>query len=114
MRRSLWIMFGGFCLLAGSEWLLAPLPLILRGSVLAAVGIAAVGVNRQPRWNSRRDVGGLAFGSVLILAVPEMVSGWALEHVSGNLSAAVFALIPLAVVLAVVLRGSGEGAVLSL
>jgi hypothetical protein len=108
MRRTLWIMFAGFCLIVGSEWLLPAVSGVIRGLVFAVVGIAAAILSGGLSWPSVGNVGRLALAAVLLLGVPEVAVGWGLRHVAGNLWVVVLTVVPAMVVL-VVAQSSGDG-----
>jgi drug/metabolite transporter (DMT)-like permease len=99
------MLFAGFCVLVGSEWLLSPISGLIRGMVFAAVGIFAAALNRG-RW--RGGWAWLVLAAVLLVGVPEMMVGWGLRHTSSNLWAVVLAVVPVMVVLIVAQR-AGDG-----
>jgi drug/metabolite transporter (DMT)-like permease len=99
-----WILFAGFCVVVGSEWLLSPVSGLVRGVVFAAVGIFAAALNRRWRGGWVR----LAVASVLLVGMPEMMVGWGLRHTSSNLWAVVLAVMPVMVVL-MVAQNAGDG-----
>lgn len=109
MRRSVWLMYAAYCLLVASEWLLPSSSRLMRGLIFAVVGIVAAILNGRSGWRGFGDVGRLALAAVLLVAVPELLWGWGLRHVSSNLLAVVRALTPVMLVL-VVAQSAGDGA----
>jgi hypothetical protein len=108
VRRGLWVMFAVYCLLASTSWLVAPVSENVRGLVFEVVGIAAVVVNGRRPWGSVGGVVRVAVGAVMVVGVPEVVSGLVERHVGSNLETAVLALIPAMVVLVAAQVGVGE------
>jgi drug/metabolite transporter (DMT)-like permease len=108
MRRSVWIMFAGFSLIAASEWLLPSVSVVVRGLVFAVVGIVAAILSGGRGWQGLAGVSRLALAAVWMVGVPEIVAGWGLRHVSSNLWVVVLAVVPAMVVL-VVAQSSGDG-----
>ena len=109
MRRNVWLMYAAYCLLVASEWLLPSSSRLIRALIFAAVGIVAAILNGGSRWRGFGDVGRLAVAAVLLVAVPEVLWGWGLRHVSSNLLAVVQALMPVVLVL-VVAQSTGDSA----
>jgi drug/metabolite transporter (DMT)-like permease len=107
MRQGLWWIFGVYCVLVATEWLLPPLPVQLRGLVVAVVGITAVGARGRKPWNRPSEVGQLALAAVLLIGVPELLSRWAVQHVTGAMSTAVLGLVPVILVLVVAQEKAG-------
>ncbi len=108
MRRRVWVMFAGFCLIAASEWLLPAVSGVIRGLVVALVGIVGAILSERRGWPGVRSVGRLALAAVLLVGVPEVAVGWGLRHVSNNLWVVVLAVVPAMVVL-VVAQSLGDG-----
>lgn len=108
MRRRVWIMFAGFCLIVGSEWLLPAMSGVIRGLVFVTVGIVAAILSGGSSWPGVGRVGRLGLAAVLLVGVPEVAVGWELQHVSTNLWVVVLAVVPAMVVL-VVAQSSGDG-----
>ncbi len=75
VKRGIWAMFAGYCLLASTVWVIAPAPSKVRGVVYAAVGLGAVVWNGRRRWGAARDLGRMAVWSVLVVGVPEVLTG---------------------------------------
>jgi drug/metabolite transporter (DMT)-like permease len=108
MGRRVWMMSAAYCLLVASEWLLPPVPGVIRGLTFGVVGVVAAILSGRSGWPAARSVGGLVLAAVLLVGVPEVGVGWALRHVSSNLWVVVLAVVPAMVVL-VVAQSSGDG-----
>ncbi|MCU1321563.1 MAG: hypothetical protein JWM43_1212 [Acidobacteriaceae bacterium] len=101
MKRTVGWMFGAYCLLAASEWLLDPVSLRARAVLYGLVGLGALVGNRGRAWAVRGELVKLGLASLLLLAVPEVAAAWALGHVSGNLGTVVWGIVPVFLVLVV-------------
>jgi len=108
MTRRVWVWFTVYCLFSASAWLLPPTPIWFRGSVLAAVGLASLVLNRAKAWNRLGDVLGLGLVSILFLGIPELLTGWS-QHRGSGLGTAASSLIPVILVLVVAQRGVQDG-----
>ena len=104
----MWIVFAGYCLIVGSEWVLPAVSGVIRGLVFAVVGIVAAILSSGSRWLDVGSVGRLALAAVLLVGVPEMAVGWGVRHVSSDLWLVVLAVVPAMVVL-VVAQSLGDG-----
>jgi hypothetical protein len=115
MARLTWFAFALLCLQLSAAWIIPVatglLPGLERQSVIyLAIGLTALlFVKRQPalqglelRW------WGLAFGSVVLFGVPAVVIEWASGVPSSGISA-LFAMVPIVVVLAVATSGDEGG-----
>ena len=101
-----WLMFAAYCGLAASEWLVSPGSGWPRGMIYAAVGVVAIAVNGRRPWTAARDAVRLALAAVLVIAVPELMEGWAIGHVSNALGTVAMALVPAMVVIVAAYQGS--------
>ncbi len=97
-RRAGW-MLGGYCLLAGSEWLQAPVPLRVKGWLYLLVGLGALAACGRRGLGDIRSVARLGLWAALLLGVPEVMGRWAGGYISGSLGTVVLGLVPLMVVM---------------
>jgi drug/metabolite transporter (DMT)-like permease len=116
MKRSLWILFGVFCVLSSARWLIPSttsdvLPLLEEQCLLyAAAGLGAllfVGKGLGARIAGLRW-GRLAVAGVMLLGVPSVLVEFAGSRVPAVNRSAVFALLPAVVVLVTVSRPNAE------
>jgi drug/metabolite transporter (DMT)-like permease len=99
MKRSGGWMFGAYCLLAGSEWLLAPVPLRVRGLAYLLLGLAALVAGGRRGFGGVEQVARLSLGAVFLVGMPEAVGRWAGGYVAGSLGTVVLGLVPVMVVM---------------
>jgi hypothetical protein len=103
-----WIVFAGYCLIVGSEWVLPAVSGAIRGLVFAVVGIVAAILSGRSSWPGVGSLGRVALAAVLLVGVPEVAVGWGLQHVASSLWVVVLTVVPAMVVL-VVAQSSGDG-----
>jgi drug/metabolite transporter (DMT)-like permease len=112
MVRLTWFAFGLLCLLSSAAWVI-PVTLSLvpvledQISVFGVIGLVALlFVRRRPRLRSTAlDSAWLIVGSVVLFGVPNVVIDWARGGVPSSGISALFAMVPIVVVLAVAVGG---------
>jgi drug/metabolite transporter (DMT)-like permease len=112
MRWTLWIAFAVFCVLSGTSWVIErempeglP-PLEQQGVLFGVIGLVALVFAGRSVW-SRSRLGRLAAAAVGFFGVPIAVAEYARGSVPAISRSALFALVPVVVVMAV---ASGESA----
>jgi drug/metabolite transporter (DMT)-like permease len=108
MTRRTWLIFGAFCLLSASGWLLPPVKPWARGLTLALFGIAAMFAAGRRSWPVPKEIAQLGLFSILLLSIPDALCAWAQTHVSGSLVTAMLALVPVLLVVVAAQAGSDE------
>jgi drug/metabolite transporter (DMT)-like permease len=117
-RRSIWIAFFCLCLLLSSSWLLPAgtteeSPIAQQACFYGAAGLVACAFSCRRLWSrlKRRDRLWLqvAAMSILLLGVPALLGEWARNGISDISRAALFALVPFAVVVVAAVRESEPG-----
>src|ERR1700722_13632826 len=113
MRRSVWVAFGVLCVLSGSSWVIPDgggLALLERqGLVYGLVGLGASFLARRDAWSWG---GGLRLAVVAVgfFGVPMVVVEFARGSVGEMNRSALFAMVPVVVVLAVAMGNEERGA----
>lgn len=92
-------MFGGLCVLSASEWLFTPASETVLSGAYALVALVAAVANGRRAWGSLHSGARLGAAAALALGIPTVMVCWAGGHVSGSLGTAVFAAVPVMVVL---------------
>jgi drug/metabolite transporter (DMT)-like permease len=108
MRWTLWIAFAVLCILAGSSWAIPdganPLPpLEQQGILFGVIGLIALLFSGRRLWSGIADLrrARLAAASVMFFGIPIVASEYARGSVSAVTRSALFAMVPVVVVLAV-------------
>jgi drug/metabolite transporter (DMT)-like permease len=108
MTRRYGMIFGAFCLLSASGWLLPPVLPWAHCMILALIGVAAMLASGREGWPLPREIAKLAVFSILLLGIPDALAAWAQMHVSGALVTATLALVPVLLVVIAAQVGSDE------
>ncbi len=117
MKRRQGVVFAVFCLLGGSRWLVdgavpAVLPLFeqesLHYAVIGMVALAILLFRKRPAFHRRRLWLRLSAAGVLLLGLPSIL-GEVAHQVPGATRVALFALVPLLVVVVVASFGQEAG-----
>jgi drug/metabolite transporter (DMT)-like permease len=106
MTRRTWVIFGAFCLLSASGWLLPPVTPWGRSLIFALCGIASIFVSGRRIWPVPQQVAKLVLFSILLVGVPDALCAWAQTHVSGLVVTAMLALVPVLLVVIAAQVGS--------
>jgi drug/metabolite transporter (DMT)-like permease len=108
MRWTLWIAFAVLCILAGSSWAIPdganPLPpLEQQGILFGVIGLIALLFSGRRLWSGIADLrrARLAAAAVMFFGIPIVASEYARGSVSAITRSALFAMVPVVVVLAV-------------
>jgi drug/metabolite transporter (DMT)-like permease len=116
MRWTLWIAFGALCILSGTSWAIPAEmsgelpPLGQQGIVFGVVGLIALLFAGSGVWSGSRSLQSarLAATSVGFFAVPMVVADYARGGVPAISRSALFAMVPVVVVLGVAAGELGE------
>jgi drug/metabolite transporter (DMT)-like permease len=116
MRWTLWIAFAALCILAGTSWIIPPEmpdglpPLEQQGLLFGVVGLTALMFAIRRRWQRNEGLrfAWLAAASVGFFGVPVVVAEYARGSVGTISRSALYAMVPVVVVLAVA-SGNGTG-----
>jgi drug/metabolite transporter (DMT)-like permease len=115
MARLSWFAFTSLCLLSSAAWVIPVAPGLLPGLerqsvIYLAIGLTMLFVRRQPASRGLElSWLWLAFGSVVLFGVPAVVIEWASGAVPSSGISALFAMVPIVVVLAVASTGDEGG-----
>jgi hypothetical protein len=115
MRRIHWIAFSLLCALSGTSWAIQDkmdgLPVLERQGILfGAIGLIASLLARRKAW-MRRGRGWyvqVSVAAVGLYGLPIVIGEYSREYVAGNVRGALYAMVPVVVVLAVAAGSGGE------
>lgn len=117
MRWTHWIAFAALCLLSGTSWVIPDManplpPLEQQGILFGVVGLIALFFAGRRLWFRIADLRWvrLAAASVMFFGIPMVVGEYAQGSVSVIVRSALFAMVPIVVVMVVASSGSTDKA----
>jgi drug/metabolite transporter (DMT)-like permease len=116
MKRSVWLVFGVYCLLSSAGWIIAPFGeggnFYLNQTILYfAIGCGTLLIAGRRLWvqSNRGPWVKLAVAGIVFFGAPACLIRWAGSGVNSILGAASFALLPAVVVLVIVIGWGEDG-----
>lgn len=117
MRWMVWIAFAALCILSATSWAIPEtipegLPsLEQQGIIFGAIGLIALLFVRRSLWSRGEGTrfARLGAAAVCFFGVPDIVAEYARGSVSAISRSALYAMVPVVVVLAVAAGGAGDG-----